>query len=339
MVLNHMPRKARIDAPGALHHIIFRGIERRKIFRDNKDRNNFLDRLGGILTATGTPCFAWALIPNHVHLLLRTGNVPISTVMRRLLTGHAAYFNRRHRRHGKLFQNRYKSILCQEDTYLLELVRYIHLNPLRAKLVSNLSSLDKWPFCGHSTVMGKRKNPWQDDRYVLTLFGKSLSASRRKYRAYVAKALDQGRRPELTGGGLIRSMGGWSAVKMLRHTALRMKSDERTLGDGDFVENVLKAAEERYETGYALKAKGYDFDKVAQRVCEQTGIQMEKLMSRGKHPATVQARSLLCFWACRELGMKTTELAEILKISQPAASQSVARGEKLCKENGWRLLR
>ena len=108
-----MPRKARIDAPGSLHHIIFRGIERRKIFRDDTDRNNFVERLGNVLTDTGTPCYAWALIPNHVHLLLKTGNVPIATVMQRILTGHAAYFNRRHKRHGKLFQNRYKSILCQ----------------------------------------------------------------------------------------------------------------------------------------------------------------------------------------------------------------------------------
>jgi REP-associated tyrosine transposase len=118
-----------------------RGIERRKIFYDDNDRGNFLDRLGVILTDTKTPCFAWALIPNHLHLLLRTGTAPIATVMRRLLTGYAVSFNRRHRRHGQLFQNRYKSVLCQEDPYLLELVRYIHLNPLRAGLVSDLGKL------------------------------------------------------------------------------------------------------------------------------------------------------------------------------------------------------
>ena len=98
-----MPRKARIDAPGALHHIIARGIEQRKIFFDNADRDNFLERLGTILTETRTPCFAWTLIPNHLHLLLRTGSTPIATVMRRLLTGYAVTFNRRHRRHGQLF--------------------------------------------------------------------------------------------------------------------------------------------------------------------------------------------------------------------------------------------
>ena len=120
-----MPRKARIDAPGALHHIICRGIERRKIFRDVEDCHRFLDRMGEVLLDTVTPCFAWALIPNHVHLLFRTGQTPLPTVMRRILTGHAVYFNGRHRRHGQLFQNRYRSILCQEDSYLLELVRYI----------------------------------------------------------------------------------------------------------------------------------------------------------------------------------------------------------------------
>ncbi len=126
-----MPRQSRIDSTGALHHIIVRGIERRKIFEDDEDRYNFLERLGLILDETQTHCYAWALIPNHFHLLVRTGAVPVATVMRRLLTGHAISFNRRHHRNGHLFQNRYKSILCQQEPYFLELVRYIHLNPLR----------------------------------------------------------------------------------------------------------------------------------------------------------------------------------------------------------------
>jgi len=98
-----MPRKARIDAPGALHHIMARGIERRDIFEDDFDRNNFLERIEKIVLETDTRCYAWTLIPNHFHLLLKTGRVPIATVMRRLLTGHAGFFNRRHRRHGHLF--------------------------------------------------------------------------------------------------------------------------------------------------------------------------------------------------------------------------------------------
>ena len=162
-----MPRQTRIDAPGALHHIIVRGIERRPIFRDDRDRDHFLERLAGILAETETPCYAWALIPNHVHLLLKTGLTPIATVMRRLLTGYAGYFNRRHRRHGHLFQNRYKSILCQEEAYFRELVRYIHLNPLRAKLVEEIKALDKYPYCGHSAILGSVRRNWQQVDYVL----------------------------------------------------------------------------------------------------------------------------------------------------------------------------
>ena len=103
-----MPRQARIDAPGALHHIVIRGIERKPIFKDSTDYHNFLERLGNILGESSTPCFAWALMSNHIHLLMRTGLTPIATVMRRLLTGYAQQFNRRHRRHGHLFQNKTK---------------------------------------------------------------------------------------------------------------------------------------------------------------------------------------------------------------------------------------
>jgi len=119
-----MPRKARIDTPGALHHVIVRGIERGKIFRSDYDRKNFLNWLGKLISDTQTDCFAWALIPNHVHLLLRTGSISVSVLMSRLLTGYAVWFNKKYRRHGQIFQTRYKSILCQvvdpplEEKYL-----------------------------------------------------------------------------------------------------------------------------------------------------------------------------------------------------------------------------
>ncbi len=154
-----MPRLARLDAPGLLQHVMARGIEGREIFKDNKDRNSFLDRLALLLEETQTQCYAWALIPTHFHLLLRTGPTPISNVMRRLMTGYAVTFNKRHKRSGHLFQNRYKSVVCEEDAYLLELIRYIHLNPLRVGLVNGLKELDRYPWCGHSAILGKRKNP------------------------------------------------------------------------------------------------------------------------------------------------------------------------------------
>jgi len=333
-----MPRKARIDAPGALHHIIARGIERRNIFKDNADRQSFIERLGDILSDSQTPCYAWALMPNHFHLLLKTGLTPIATIMRRLLTGHAIYFNRRHRRWGHLFQNRYKSILCQEDKYLLELVRYIHLNPLRAKQVSDLKKMARYPYCGHSVVLGHHRNDWQSVDETLKMFGKNVSLARRRYREFVLKGVSQGKRPDLVGGGLIRSIGGWQAFKALDKADAHLKSDERILGDSDFVEEVLKKAQEQRERQYQLEADGFTIDQVAQRVAAILGVKFEQIWEKGKHPQTVKARSLLCYWAVRELGISATEIARRIGISQPAISQSVKRGEAIAKENEFELM-
>ncbi|MGD8990727.1 MAG: transposase [Desulfobacterales bacterium] len=333
-----MPRQARIDAPGALHHIIVRGIEKRDIFNDNTDRKRFVQRLGDILGESQTPCYAWALLPNHFHLLLKTSHTPIATIMRRLLTGHAVYFNRRHDRCGHLFQNRYKSILCQEDNYLLELVRYLHLNPLRAKQVISLKELDSYYYSGHSVLMGHHQNEWQSANETLKLFGKKLSKARKRYRKFIKKGVNQGRRPELIGGGLIRSVGGWHAFKALDRTDAHLKSDERILGDSDFVEEVLKKAEEKRERQYQLEADGFTVDRIADRVASILGLKSEDVWKKGKHPQIVKARSLLCFWAVHELGITATELATRIGMSQPAISQSVKRGEVVAHENGLKLM-
>ncbi len=332
-----MPRKSRIDAPEAIHHIIARGIERKAVFQDDRDRGDFLERLGINLEESRTACYAWALLPNHFHLLLRTVGTPISIVLRRLLTGYAIGYNMRHRRHGHLFQNRFKSILCQEDGYLLELVRYIHLNPMRARMVDDLKSLDRYPYCGHSRLMGECKSRWQDTDYILKLFGDTSSTARRRYAAFVEEGVSQGRRPDLIGGGLIRSAGGWSAVKALRKDGAYRKGDERILGDGEFVENVLAQAEEDLERKYHLRAKGFDFEKVVNRVAELTGLESTEVLAAGKYKKAVAARSLLCFWAVRELGLSQTRLAQRLRISQPAVSAAVSRGEQLARDHNFSI--
>ena len=176
-----MPRLARLDAPGVIHHLSIRGIERRNIFRDDQDRENFLQRMKGLVPETATACYAWALLSNHAHFLFRTGKVPLSSLMRRLLTGYVVSFNRRYKRNGHLLQNRYKSIVCQEDNYLRELVRYIHLNPLRAGIVRNLEDLNCYPYCGHSALMGRNECSWQDVAYVLQFFGETVGSARSAY--------------------------------------------------------------------------------------------------------------------------------------------------------------
>ena len=332
-----MPRKARIDAPGALHHIIARGIAKNKIFLDDADRDNFLHRLGRILTDSETPCYAWALMPNHFHLLLRTGMVSIATVMRRLLTGYAVFHNRRHKRHGHLFQNRYKSILCQENKYLLELVRYIHLNPLRANIVKDIKHLDKYPYSGHSAILGNKNNFWQDIDKILRLFHKKRYLAHRYYRNFVQNGVAQGKRPDLMGGGLVRSAGGWSALRSLRNAKNYQKGDERILGDGDFVGKTLKAANEAMERKYALRAQGVDLDKIANRVANLLEMDAEEIWAPGKYSNIVRGRSLLCYWAVRELGISMAFLSKKLNISIPAVSKSVVRGEKIARDMNYKL--
>ncbi len=333
-----MPRKSRIDTPGALHHVIIRGIEKRKIFRSDFDRKNFINRLTELIPETKTDCFAWALMSNHVHLLLRTGLVPVSVFMSRLLTGYAGWFNKKYRRHGQLFQNRYKSVLCQEDIYLKELVRYIHLNPLRAGIVSDLKELDKYPWCGHHILMKSSEKRWQNTDYIYGIFSEDKREAKKIYRKFVNKGISQGRRPDLTGGGLLRSSGGWTGLKESRKAGIRLKGDERILGNSDFVDDVLKASEESFEQRYKLKAKGFGFDHLKKRVAEIMGIRSYEVTACDKSPLTVRARSLLCFWAHRKLGMTTIEIAGMLNMSQPAISRSSRRGEKLAQENQYELI-
>lgn len=321
-----MPRKARIDVPGALHHIIIRGIERNDIFKDSQDYSNFLNRLGTILTETTTACYAWALIPNHIHLLLRTGITPITTVMRRLLTGYAQQFNRRHDRHGYLFQNRYKSFLCETDPYLLELVRYIHLNPIRAGIIDTMEALDKYPKTGHAVIMGKIKHEWQDREYVLGLFGQQESLAKRAYRSFVKKGISLGYRPDLNGGGLIRSSGGWVPLKQMRQEGLRVASDERILGSSDFVVSVMKKAHEDYKK--RLNARNLDLDAMITFIAQYCKVDETLIKSTVKQRNISQARAITAHIAIDRLRITGAEIARKLNLTPSTVSKLAARGRK-----------
>jgi REP element-mobilizing transposase RayT len=338
--MKRMPRKARIDAPGALHHIIFRGIEGTAIFRDTLDYRNFIERLGLILEETNTPCFAWALLTNHVHLLLRTGLAPISTVMRRLLTGYAQQFNRRHKRSGHLFQNRYKSFLCEEELYLRELVRYIHLNPVRAGMVQDIQSLNSYPNSGHAALMGKIKNDWQDTDWVLKIFGDTARKARNAYLKFVAKGVDQGRRPELVGGGLLRSHGGWTALRALRSAGMWVMGDERILGSSDFVETVLKQANEQFEKRTLAQAQGMDLEQLILAVADHLELDPTLISSSSRQRTVAQARAIVSFVAMDRLNIRGAEVARKLELSPSAVSKLTARArrERLASEIADRVL-
>ena len=263
---------------------------------------------------------------NHAHLLLRTGATPVATVMQRVLTGYAPYFNRRHKRHGQLFQNRYKSILCEEDPYFLELVRYIHLNPVRAGMVKSLKTLNGYHFSGHAVLMGKRDREWKDRQYVLRHFAQTEVDAVKGYQAFVRKGMDQGKRPDLTGGGLIRSAGGWAAVKALRSAGARMKGDERILGSGEFVENALKLANEAFERRTHLGMQGITLVMLIKKVADYHKVDPVDLSTNSKVAQVSKARAVLYFLCVREFGYSGAEMARRLNVSPSTVSKAVARG-------------
>ncbi len=248
--------------------------------------------------------------------------------MRKLLTGYALTFNRRHRRQGHLFQNRYKSILCDEDVYLRELVRYIHLNPLRAGLVHDLGELSTYPYSGHCVLTGKRKKNWQDKDYVLQYFGKTQSEAKKGYLSYVSEGVEQGRRPELVGGGLLRSVGGWKGVKELRDSGEGVRADERILGGSEFVERTLRESEEEWERRSLLRRRGMDLQWLLERVARHFGIDVESLKSGSKVSIVAKARAALCYLGARKIGLTSVSIATEIGVSPSAVSRAIERGQE-----------
>lgn len=322
-----MPRQPRLDAPGTLHHVIGRGIERNKIFRGPEDRDDFLSRLAGLCKAGALSVYAWALMASHFHLLVRSENQSLAQSMRKLLTGYVVNFNHRHKRCGHLFQNRYKSIVCEEDPYLLELTRYIHLNPLRARIVKNLRGLDRYPWTGHAAIVGRGKRPWQDDKAVLAYFGKRREQAVARYEKYMEEGVGMGKKPDLVGGGLIRSMGGWSEVISLRRRGDQVASDERILGGGEFVEELLSRAEERVRQTLRIKGRVPALKSLAEKVAKRGRIEVTELRGRSRRREVVRGRRLLSQLAVKRFGYSGASVARFLGVTTSLVNRMAKSGE------------
>ena len=306
-----------------------RGIEKRKIFLDDQDRLDFINRLEKLVKEDSMDIYAWALLPNHFHILCKTKKRLLSSSMRKLLTGYAVKFNRRHRRHGHLFQNRYKSIVCQEDAYLAELVRYIHLNLLRARVVKNLRELNDTPWSGHSALIGNidgRK--WQNRDYVLSFLGGGRKG-RRAYLKFVQEGISLGRKPELVGGGLVRSLGGWSSVIALRRRGEKQVSDERILGDGDFVEAIWAESEDKTRENLRVGKKKVDLMSLAEGVCKENGISLTELRSGSRRHGAVEARQELSRIGVMVQGYSGAEVARYLGVTNSCITRPLSiKGKK-----------
>jgi putative transposase len=322
-----MPRLARLDAPGVLDHVMGRGIERNNIFFNNKDRDDFLNRLSLLVEKDAIEVYAWTLMPNHFHLLLKTKNRQLSSSMKKLLTGYVVNFNRRHNRYGHLFQNRYKSIVCQEEAYLMELVRYIHLNLLRAGIVKDMTGLNRSPWSGHSALLGNKKRKWQNTEYVLSYFG-SKKERRKNYYNYVKDGIASGNRPELVGGGLIRSMGGWSEVLAMRTRKEKHAFDSRVLGDSEFVQEIKSDLDDLIKKNLRISGQKIDLKELCNRVCAREGVSLGELISGSRRHVAIKSRRIVSWIAVRELGYSGAEVARYLGVTNSCITRFIASGEK-----------
>lgn len=200
-----MPRTGRLYIPGACYHLIGRGLEKRFIFEHAVDKRDMLARFGIHLRKTGGQCLAWALMSNHYHFLIRAGSNPLGKLMAPVLGGFAGSYNRRYQRTGYVFQNRFTSILCDEENYLLELVRYIHLNPVRAGLVEGVESLGHYPWTGHAGLLNRYCQDWHSTDDVLSRFAADRRKAVRKYVEFIQAGIRSTDSGEFLMEGLVRS--------------------------------------------------------------------------------------------------------------------------------------
>jgi putative transposase len=322
-----MPRAARLDHPGAFHHVIARGIERRAIFVSDDERAEFLDRLSTRVANTGAGLYAWGLMPNHLHLFVSTGTLPLSRFMQGLLGGYVEFFNQRHRRSGHLFQNRFKSTLVEQEHYGLRLVRYIHLNPVRSGLGVSLDELDGYPWTGHAVLLGHRSLAAQNVDFVLQQFGTTVGAARDAYRVFVRAAAGE-RGSDLDGGGLRRSAAGWEAVGRLGRGRERWAYDERILGRGRFVESVLADVPAIAVVGVCAAERERWVACLVECVCQEFGLSAAEL-SRGRSRNAAAARAVLSHVAVRRGGLSLAVVARALGVCPSTIHRAAGRGARI----------
>jgi REP element-mobilizing transposase RayT len=272
-----MARKPRIEFPGAFFHVITRGNNRQKIFLDDKDYKIFLDRLNLYKERFKFVIYAYVLMPNHVHMLIETGEAPLSRIMQALQFTYTQKFNRRHRKVGHLFQGRYKAILCQKETYLLELIRYIVLNPIRARLVKKPAD---WRWCSFADLFQPENEHIVSVDEVLRMFGKQRGMAVKNLQKYINDGLANGH----------------------NESYYKLK-DQRILGEDDFADEVVKTGE--------IKAGDFEYYNIdiggmAALVAKHMNIKMEQINSVTRERVGAKARGVVTY-ICKAFGGKTVK--------------------------------
>ena len=260
-----MARRARVEYPGAIYHVITRGNQRQRVFRDDRDRRKYLEIVANLKKQFSFRISAYVLMTNHVHLLIESGAVPLSRIMQRLGSGYTQYFNRRHRQVGHLFQGRYKAILCDKDSYLMELTRYLHLNPVRSKMVKDPG---EYAWSSYGGYLGESKGAeWLDSAEVLGQFSDKVKEARRLYRRFVTEGLGEGHREEY--------------YEVL---------EGRFLGDKKFAEEVKAKAED----GGSVRIR-IGPEPLIEAACQVLGKGKPEVTGAGKDRERVRGRETICY--------------------------------------------
>lgn len=302
-----MARKPRIEYEGAFYHVITRGNQRQKIFRDENDHLKYLKILAKYKELYKYRLYAYVLMSNHVHLLMETGETPLSKILQGINQSYTTWFNRKNKTVGHLFQGRYKAILCDRDTYLLSLVKYIHLNPVRARMIRNG---EDYPWSSHGSYVGHERKGMVDEDLVLRMFSEDKGRARRLYQAYV---------------------GDGSAVKKEDIYTTR---DGRILGDERFVDEVKARCDAFVEPG--RKGREYPLAAIASAIREIFGVTLPQMRNKGKLGSITQGRKLLSLVA-HEYGYRGREIAEYMR-KDPALITRHLKEKEVLRRDAMRVI-
>ena len=297
-----MARRPRVYFPGALYHVIARGNQKQSIFLDEKDFRTYLSYLSEYKAKYSFHLYAYALMRNHCHLLLEVKEIPLSKIMQVLQFRYTRYFNKRYRKVGHLFQGRYKAILCDKEAYLLELIRYIHLNPLRAGIAGDPA---EYPWTGHRGYLLKGKADLIDSGMVLSLFSRKRSLARKQYRQFVSDGMDRGHEQK------------YYKVK-----------DQRYLGEDEFVEKV-EGLKKSHEPSYWE----VPVEKIVGVVIGGTSIPRDRLYSLTRDRQGAYGRNLVAYLARKLAGFRVKDIAQHFKREPMTISLGVIKVEKLLQQD------
>ncbi|ACH37796.1 transposase, Y1_Tnp domain-containing [Citrifermentans bemidjiense Bem] len=288
-----MPRKPRLHFPNATYHVIIRGNDGTDIFFSDQDRTKFYSLLREAIEGFNFRLHAFCLMTNHAHFVLQVGKIPLSRILQNISQRYTQWINSTHSRTGHVFQGRYKAILIDADEYLLQLVRYVHRNPIRAHIVDDLG---KYWWSSHCVYLGRENLSWVTTDFVLSQFASQEITARARYLDFVADHIDDGRRKEFYSG----------------------MCDGRILGDDDFTDNAILTARQEPPDHFTLA-------DVLAAVCCEFGISEAELRSAGKaHPAS-EARAVAALIVEESRHMSLTALAKELQRDASALGKLAQR--------------